>query len=151
MTADFQPARPGARPPAPAWMWGVFTLGPALVCALAASLRAGTTAGTAARDALAGLAVGLLLAGGLALSERFFAGRTAQVFGGLAFAALLAIGGAAIGFAGCIPYPHFVTVPPRRPAAVHPASTAARPGGSPAPAQPQPSPRRVFEVTTLPL
>ena len=130
-------------------MWVVFSLGPAIVCALAAGLRAGAPAGAALRDGVAGLAVGLLLAGGLALSERFFAGRTARVFGGLAFAALLAVGGAAVGFAGCIPYPHMQTVTPRRPAAVPPDSPSARPGGSPAPPQPQPSPKRVFEVTTL--
>ena len=149
MTDDSQPVSLGARVPTSARLRAVFTLGPALVCALAAGLRADTPAGGVVRDGGLGLAIGLLLAGGLALSERFFAGRTARVFGGLAFAVLLAVGGAAVGFAGCIPYPHFETVPPRRPTAVPSASTSTRPGNSPAPAQPQPSPRKVFVVTPL--
>ena len=129
-------------------MWLAFTLGPALGYALAAGLRTGAPAGAAAKDGLAGLALGLLLGGGLALAERFFAGRLARVAGGLAFAALLAVAGAAVGFAGCIPYPYVHTEPVRRAAAVPPGSSSARSNGSPAP---QPSPRTTVEVHWFPV
>ena len=151
MTDESQSNPPMARPPVSILMWVAFTLGLALVCMLAAGLRTGAPAGAAGRDGLAGLAVGLLLAGGLALSERFFAGRTARVFGGLAFAALLAVGGAAVGFAGCIPYPYLRTVKPRA-AAVPPASAPVRSKGSPAPAStPQPTPHKVLDWGLWPL
>ena len=125
------------------------TLCPVLVCLLA-NWRAGAPSGVAGKDVLAGLALGLLLAGGLALSARFFAGRTARVCGGLAFAALLAVGGAGIGLAGCIPVPDLRTVEVRRAAAVPSAAKSNHAKASPAPAQPQATPHKVVELRFLP-
>ena len=116
-----------------------FVLGPALVCALAAWCRADAASGAVVRDGAAGLAAGLLLAGGLALAERFFAGRAARMLGGVTFAALLAVGGAGVGFAGCIPYPYLRTV---RPANVQRAPLHGHPNGSPTPA---PTPHKVLD------
>ena len=142
MTDDSQPVSPGQRPPASAWLRAVFTLGPAL----AAGLRADAPVGAVARDGGLGLAVSLLLAGGLALSERFFAGRAARMIGTLAFAALLAVGSAAVGFAGCVPYPYVHTVT-ARPAAAVPGHA---PAGGPTAAS-QPSPRTSVELRWWPM
>ena len=134
--------------PTPRWLWAAFTLGPAFVCALAAAWRPGASAGTTLRDGAAGLVAGLLLAGGLALAERFFAGRAARMAGGLVFAGLLAVGGAAVGFAGCIPYPVFRTVQPVRATTLAPARS--RGGPTPAPT-PQPTPHTVVEWHLFPV
>lgn len=88
-------------PPLPVSLRLAFLLGPALVCASAASIQDGTSTATVLREGSLGLATGLLLTGGLALSARFFAGPGARVAGGLAFAALLAVSVGALGYTGC--------------------------------------------------
>ena len=87
-------------------MWLLFGSGMVPVGAVLGVYLSGATVHKMAVPLIAGGVVGAIcglpLVGGLALAGRFFSGIAGQFLGGLLFAALLVVGLAAAGFAGCM-------------------------------------------------